>query len=33
MFNIQNEWMCLATSVSEFDVDRVKNLLKTNRLL
>merc|ERR1712083_826744 len=33
MFNIQNEWMRLATSVTDFEVNRAKNLLKTNMLL
>jgi len=33
VFNIQHEWMRLATSVTEFEVARAKNLLKTNMLL
>jgi len=33
VFNIQQEWMRLATSVTDFDVNRAKNLLKTNMLL
>lgn len=33
MFNIQQEWMRLATSVTDFEVARAKNLLKTNMLL
>merc|ERR1712038_2060470 len=33
MFNIQHEWMRLATSVTDFEVNRAKNLLKTNMLL
>jgi len=33
IFNIQNEWMRLATSVTDFEVNRAKNLLKTNMLL
>merc|ERR1719290_696628 len=33
VFNIQNEWMRLATSVTDFEVNRAKNLLKTNMLL
>merc|ERR1712098_862360 len=28
-----HEWMRLATSVTDFDVNRAKNLLKTNMLL
>jgi len=33
MFNIQSEWMRLATSITDFEVNRAKNLLKTNMLL
>merc|ERR1711997_269908 len=33
VFNIQHEWMRLATSVTDFEVNRAKNLLKTNMLL
>merc|ERR1712106_139203 len=33
VYNIQQEWMRLATSVTEFEVNRAKNLLKTNMLL
>merc|ERR1712200_378371 len=33
MFNISMEWMRLCTNVSDFEVDRAKNLLKTNMLL
>jgi len=33
VFNIQNEWMRLATTVTDFEVNRAKNLLKTNMLL
>lgn len=33
LFNIQSEWMKLCTSVTENEVDRAKNLLKTNMLL
>jgi len=33
VYNIQHEWMRLATSVSDFEVNRAKNLLKTNMLL
>ncbi|XP_014286882.1 mitochondrial-processing peptidase subunit beta [Halyomorpha halys] len=33
VFNIQNEWMRLCTSVTEGEVERAKNLLKTNMLL
>merc|ERR1712210_318345 len=32
-FNTQHEWMRLATSVTDFEVNRAKNLLKTNMLL
>ena len=30
MFNIQSEWMRLATSATNFEVNRLNNLLKTN---
>ena len=30
---LQHEWMRLATSVTDFEVNRAKNLLKTNMLL
>jgi len=33
VFNIQTEWMRLCNSVTEFEVTRAKNLLKTNMLL
>lgn len=33
LFNIQGEWMKLCTSVTEAEVERAKNLLKTNMLL
>lgn len=33
VFNIAQEWMRLCTSVTDFEVDRAKNLLKTNMLL
>ncbi|CAG4983834.1 unnamed protein product [Colias eurytheme] len=33
LYNIQSEWMKLCTSVTEGEVDRAKNLLKTNMLL
>ena len=33
MFNVQQEWMRLCSSVTEFEVERAKNLLKTNMLL
>jgi len=33
MFQIQSEWMRLCNNVTEFEVDRAKNLLKTNMLL
>lgn len=33
MFNLQSEWMRLCTMVTEAEVERAKNLLKTNMLL
>lgn len=33
LFNVQSEWMRLCTMVTEGEVDRAKNLLKTNMLL
>jgi len=33
VFNIQSEWMRMCTSVTEFEVERAKNLLRTNMLL
>ena len=33
MYNVQDEWMRLCSSVTEFEVQRAKNLLKTNMLL
>ena len=33
LYNIQQEWMRLCTNVTEFEVERAKNLLKTNMLL
>ncbi|KAL2102465.1 hypothetical protein ACEWY4_001633 [Coilia grayii] len=33
MYHTQQEWMFLCTAVSETEVDRAKNLLKTNMLL
>ncbi|XP_041348334.1 mitochondrial-processing peptidase subunit beta-like [Gigantopelta aegis] len=33
MFNIQSEWMRLCNNATEFEVQRAKNLLKTNLLL
>jgi len=33
IYNIQQEWMRLCTSVTDFEVERAKNLLKTNMLL
>ncbi|XP_034838393.1 mitochondrial-processing peptidase subunit beta [Maniola hyperantus] len=33
VYNIQKEWMKLCTSVTEGEVERAKNLLKTNMLL
>merc|ERR1712126_730132 len=33
VYNIQNEWMRICTSLTDFEVNRTKNLLKTNMLL
>lgn len=33
MYNLQSEWMRLCTNVTEFEVDRAKNILRTNLLL
>eukprot|EP00794_Sanderia_malayensis_P006254 gene6254-6973_t len=33
LFNIQSEWMRICTSIRDSEVDRAKNLLKTNLLL
>lgn len=33
LFNVQNEWMRLCTMVTDGEVERAKNLLKTNMLL
>ena len=33
VFNIQNEWMRMCTNLTDFEVNRAKNLLKTNMLL
>jgi len=33
IYNIQYEWMRLCNSITDFEVDRAKNLLKTNMLL
>lgn len=33
LFNVQSEWMRLCSSVTDFEVQRAKNLLKTNMLL
>jgi len=33
IYNIQQEWMRLCNTVTEFEVERAKNLLKTNMLL
>ncbi|CAH1782949.1 unnamed protein product [Owenia fusiformis] len=33
MFNVQGEWMRLCSNITEFEVQRAKNLLKTNMLL
>ena len=33
IYNIQMEWMRMCTTVSDFEVQRAKDLLKTNMLL
>merc|ERR1739844_692351 len=33
IYNIQMEWMRICTGITDFEVDRAKNLLKTNMLL
>lgn len=33
VYNVQREWMRLCTTVTEKEVDRAKNILKTNMLL
>lgn len=33
MFNLQSEWMRLCSNVTQSEVDRAKNLLRTNMLL
>jgi len=33
LFHVQNQWMNLCTSITDTEVDRAKNLLKTNMLL
>merc|ERR1711860_155352 len=33
VFNIQSEWMRICSNVTDFEVQRAKNLLKTNMLL
>ncbi|XP_068206010.1 mitochondrial-processing peptidase subunit beta [Palaemon carinicauda] len=33
VFNLQSEWMRLCTNVTEFEVERAKNILRTNLLL
>lgn len=33
VYNIQNEWMRMCTNLTDFEVNRAKNLLKTNMLL
>lgn len=33
VFNLQSEWMRLCTTVTEFEVERAKNILRTNLLL
>lgn len=33
LFNVQNEWMRLCTIITENEVERAKNHLKTNMLL
>ena len=33
LYHVQSEWMYMCTSVTESEVTRAKNLLKTNMLL
>jgi processing peptidase subunit beta len=33
LYNVQSEWMRLCTSVTESEVERARNLLKTSMLL
>merc|ERR1711963_1293032 len=33
IFNVQQEWMRMCNAITDFEVDRAKNLLKTNMLL
>ena len=33
IYNITNEWMRICTAATEFEVERAKNILKTNMLL
>jgi processing peptidase subunit beta len=33
LYNIQSEWMRLCTSITESEVERARNLLKTSMLL
>lgn len=33
LYNVQNEWMRLCTIVTDAEIERAKNLLKTNMLL
>lgn len=33
VYNLQSEWMRLCTNVTEFEVERAKNILRTNLLL
>lgn len=33
LYNVQSEWMRLCTMVTEAEIERAKNLLKTNMLL
>jgi len=33
VYNVQSEWMRLCSSVTEFEVERAKNLLRTNMML
>lgn len=33
IYNIQMEWMRMCTGITDFEVERAKNLLKTNMLL
>lgn len=33
LFNVQSEWMRICNALTDAEVDRAKNLLKTNMLL